>query len=314
MCGLTIPNESYGEESILRQLNELAQRNEITKVGSLYPSTYSFFDAHQMSKRARKKLYEIIQDNHNIETVVLMSRPDLISRQKIAEVRRNLPTQDIIVFMGAESADSFISTYCIDKGYTWSDVEKAAQILREYRVKPAVWILLKPPFLTEKEAIDDTVSSIQAALDSGFEVRLMPNEVMANTLTDLLHKRQRYRPPWLWSIIEVLRHFNTKQLKSIDISGPHFEIPSDTVPVTLHSSEVIRQPHNCPECDRKVRAALQRYKQNRDLSVFDNLECECKKEWKTEIEEHHPPLKERIQTEFRGISSYLLSMCSTILA
>ena len=46
----------------------------------------------------------------------------------------------------------------------------------------------------------------------------------------------------------------------------------------------IRGAHNCKKCDAEVVAAIERYSVSRDLREFKGLDCECKKVWKTEIE------------------------------
>lgn len=95
--------------------------------------------------------------------------------------------------------------------------------------------------------------------------------VQKGTLVDEMFERGDYRPPWLWSAVEVLK-------KGKD-SNPDTILMSD--PVGAGSA---RGPHNCGKCDKDVAEAIRNFSLSQDAGVFDNLDCECRELWKKVIE------------------------------
>jgi len=146
MCGLSTKGEKQTLKNIQNQLDYISKLPQLNKVESLYISPYSFFSDNEMPYEARQRVYKIINSHPNIEYAVFMTRPGYISEIKLAELRRELK-QKIIVFMGAETSDPFISKYCIDKGYNWKDIEQASRLMQKYHIQTGIWVLLKPPFV-----------------------------------------------------------------------------------------------------------------------------------------------------------------------
>jgi len=82
-------------------------------------------------------------------------------------------------------------------------------------------------------------------------------------------ERGEYRPPWLWSALEVLR----------SVPGP---IVCDPV-----GAGTRRGPHNCGKCDAIVAKAIREHALSQDCTEFEKLSCECKAAWREcmELEE-----------------------------
>ncbi|MFW5934972.1 MAG: TIGR01210 family radical SAM protein, partial [Halolamina sp.] len=79
-----------------------------------------------------------------------------------------------------------------------------------------------------------------------------------------------YRPPWLWSVAEVLR--TTTDVDAIVVSDP-----------VGHGSD--RGAHNCGECDDRVQRAIKDFDLRQDPSVFEQVDCECEFTWELVLEE-----------------------------
>jgi radical SAM enzyme (TIGR01210 family) len=71
-----------------------------------------------------------------------------------------------------------------------------------------------------------------------------------------------YRPPWLWSVAEVLE--DTAEEEVIVVSDP-----------VGHGSD--RGPHNCGDCDDRVQRAIKDFDLRQDPSVFEQVSCECER-------------------------------------
>ncbi|MFC1514903.1 hypothetical protein ACFL5X_03280 [Candidatus Omnitrophota bacterium] len=307
MCGLSTRAEKLSERQLLAQIERIADlprlRDECIK--SLYFSPYSFFSDREMSPAARTRVYQIIDAHPQIEYAVFMTRAPYIDVRKLAGLRNVLRRQKVIIWMGLETADPFISRYCIDKGYTLEDVEKASELMKKYDIRTGIWVLQKPPFLTEKEAINDAVQTIRKGLQNGYEIRLMPCEVMSFTITQALYDMKKYRPPYLWSVIEVIKSFFPEERMKIDVSGPHFERDWSVVPRQIHSSHIVTFPYNCPDCSQRALEAIIKYNQTKNTAVFGRLDCRCKTAWQRELKKKRAPLRERIIDDFRQVIAHI---------
>ncbi len=124
---------------------------------------------------------------------------------------------------------------------------------------------MKPPFLSESEAIDDAVNSILKARKYTDVFSLNLTNVQKGTLVEKLWRAKLYRPPWLWSAVEVL-----KNAKEIGV-----EILSDPVAAGKQ-----RGPHNCGRCDSEVARAIREFSLTQDVKVLEELSCDCVRKWK----------------------------------
>jgi radical SAM enzyme (TIGR01210 family) len=89
---------------------------------------------------------------------------------------------------------------------------------------------------------------------------------MGDTLVEELYEAGGYRPPWLWSVAEVLTQ--TADAEPIVVSDP-----------VGAGSE--RGPHNCGECDETVERAIEDFNRRQDPSVFEEVDCDCELTWET---------------------------------
>ncbi|MFB6221865.1 MAG: TIGR01210 family radical SAM protein, partial [Halolamina sp.] len=101
-------------------------------------------------------------------------------------------------------------------------------------------------------------------------VSMNPCNVQRYTMVDELFFEGGYRPPWLWSVAEVLR--TTTDTDAIVVSDP-----------VGHGSD--RGAHNCGECDDQVQRAIKDFDLRQDPSVFEQVECECERTWELVLEE-----------------------------
>jgi radical SAM enzyme (TIGR01210 family) len=91
-----------------------------------------------------------------------------------------------------------------------------------------------------------------------------PTNVQRHMMFDRLYWEGGYRPPWLRSVVEVLRE--TADVDAIVVSDP-----------VGGGSD--RGPHNCGECDEKVQLAIEDFDLRQDPSVFEEVGCDCEATW-----------------------------------
>jgi len=85
---------------------------------------------------------------------------------------------------------------------------------------------------------------------------------------EVLWRRGSYQPPWIWSILEII-----KRVRS-----------SIKIPVIMDTSGfgTRRGPFNCKKCNKKLKNLI--IESNLDQSIPDEFDCECKVKWEADVE------------------------------
>ena len=119
----------------------------------------------------------------SIRKVVLETRAEYVNTEVINELTSLLGVgRTVSVAMGLETADNFLREICLNKGCSLSDITEAVQSLKGI-AETQLYILAGIPFLTEAEAIEDTVRSIQCAHSLGAdEIHIEPDLVSGQWL------------------------------------------------------------------------------------------------------------------------------------
>ena len=268
MCGYVSDSENaegVSHEALLAQIDaaleqEAEQAERPADLVKLY-SSGSVLDDREVGPETRAAIAERFADR---ERIVLESLPDFVKPDRLAPfIDAGLATD---VAIGVETASDRIRRDCVNKYFDFEDVIAAAETAREVGAGVKAYLLLKPPFLTEAEAIEDAVSSVEQLAPYAHTVSINPTTVMSDTLVEELYEQGGYRPPWLWSVTEVLAR--TAEAAPIVVSDP-----------VGAGSE--RGPHNCGECDETVERAIEDFNRRQDPSVFEEVDCECELTWET---------------------------------
>ncbi len=232
----------------------------------------SFLNDEEISKEAQEYILQRINENPYIKKVVLESRPEFVNEEKIKRTSELVKDKVLEVAIGLEMKDDTYRNISINKGFTLNQYDAAAKILTKY-AGLRTYVLLKPPFLNESESIKVAIETIEHAFSVGAStVSLEACTVQDYTLVKYLHERNKYKSPWLWSIIEVVK--NTHHLGNVVVGLFKF-YPSPT-----------NVPYNCDQCSDDVLAALKEYNNTRNISVLYNLDCSCKTTWEKDLEEN----------------------------
>ncbi len=63
--------------------------------------------------------------------------------------------------IGLETSSDLIRKHSINKGFTFRDFVNAAEVAKVNGVAVKTYLMLKPPFLSEKQALEDIVTSVK---------------------------------------------------------------------------------------------------------------------------------------------------------
>ncbi|ACV47549.1 MULTISPECIES: archaeosine biosynthesis radical SAM protein RaSEA [Halomicrobium] len=273
MCGYvaeSVDGGSVAHEDLMAQIqycldHEDEEADEKAGLIKIYTSG-SFLDEREVGAETRRAIAETFADR---DRIVVESLPDFVDREKVAEfVDAGLET-DIAV--GLETATDRVRRDCVNKYFDFSDFEDAAAQAQAAGGGVKAYLLMKPPFLTESEAIEDMQRSVRkcADVEGCHTVSMNPCNVQRYTMVEELFHDQGYRPPWLWSVCEVLE--STADEDVIVVSDP-----------VGHGSD--RGPHNCGECDDRAQRAIKDFDLRQDPSVFEQVTCDCEATWDAVVE------------------------------
>jgi radical SAM enzyme (TIGR01210 family) len=228
----------------------------------------SFLDDEEITAEARSQILRFIAEDDRIREVVLESRPEYINESILSGVRQVLGDRAVEIGMGLESASDVVRSVCINKNFDLQMFKDALKTAKNYNIGIRAYVLLKPPFLTERDALLDAISTVQQARALGVTtISLNPVNVHKDTLVEKLWIKGGYRPPWLWSILEVLREASS-------VSDKWMKIVCDPV-----AGGKKRGAHNCGECDAGIVEAIRQFSLSQDPVVLKHLTCDCLSQW-----------------------------------
>ena len=203
--------------------------------------------------------------------LVVEAQAQMCTTEKLEWVAQRHP--GCTVAIGLEAYDNTVLRFHANKGFSLKQWHKAVEILRDNSLRVKTYLLFKPPFMSEGDALEHTISWISEVSKISDEVSINPMNIQRGTIVDRLFRNREYRPPWLWSLVEM-------------IIRTHDDILKTDCRVIVHPTAggKARGSHNCGSCDSEVVAAIERYSVSGNLGEFSGLECECKKVWLSEIQ------------------------------
>jgi radical SAM enzyme (TIGR01210 family) len=240
------------------QMTRALEKSNSQRILKIFTSG-SFLDDREIPKEARNEMLSMASGK--FEQVVVETRPEFVSRETLEECSSGV--DGLQVALGLESANDMVLRHSINKGFLYDDYLRAAKIIKGTGATLKTYLLVKPPFLTEKEAIADTVNSATHIKDVTDVISINPVNVQRGTLVERLWRRGEYRPPWLWSVVRILEECR-------DLGPRTVSFPT--------GGGKKRGAHNCLKCDAQVLANIEEFSL-RMRENFDERQCECVERW-----------------------------------
>lgn len=258
MCGYASEGAPATAQDLIAQFEFALERSspDVSLV-KIYTSG-SFLDGAEMPVAARDEILKRLEAL-GIKKLVIETRPEYVTLEAIEACLCRIPTEFAI---GLETANDMIRENVIRKGFTFQDFADASEAVHRQGGKVKAYLLLKPPLLTEGQALRDAIASARAARGHADTLSLNLCNVQRNTVVERMWETGEYRPPWLWSALEVLK----------SVPGPFVCDPV--------GAGTRRGPHNCGQCDGGVAEAIREHALAQDVEPFQSLECRCKQTWR----------------------------------
>ena len=266
MCGYS--NDSMftkvAEKDLQNQFNVAMQKFKEEKIVKIFNSG-SFFDTCEITAKTRNTILKNLSEK--TEKIIVESRPEYITNTTLAEAKKTIKNTKFEVGIGLETANDYLRKHAINKGFTFTSYKKAATLAKKNDCKVKTYILIKPPFITEQQAIKDSINTAANIKQYTHTISFNPMNIQRNTLVEYLWRRKYYRPPWLWSVIEILK-------ESKKIVGANIHIKCD-----ISGGGNIRGAHNCKVCDKDFLKKISEFSLNQDTKILNDFKCSCKEHW-----------------------------------
>jgi archaeosine synthase beta-subunit len=242
----------------------------------------SFFNEREVPEQARIRILQEINNNKDIKMVVLETRPEFIMEKLMEQIKTLVPDIHIELAMGIETRDDLRRMISVNKGFTLKQYDQAIRIIRKYHMYPRSYVLLKPPFFSEKEGVEEAINTVKHAFNVGTStVSLEACTYQKYTLTEYLVDNGLYQLPKLWSILEVVK--KTHQLGKL-ITGLFQFYPAPE-----------HVPYNCSKCSDYVLEGLKEYNRTMQYAPLKNLDCACKEEWEHELQSNSWTFRDHLE-------------------
>ena len=203
--------------------------------------------------------------------LVIEAQAQMCTPEKIAWVAERHP--GCTVAIGLEAYDDTVLRFHVNKGFSTKQWHRSIDMLRENGLRVKTYLLFKPPFMSEGDALQHTSKWISQVAPLSDDVSVNPMNIQKRTIVERLFRNREYRPPWLWSLVEMLEQV-------------HDDVSKAGARIIVHPTAGgrIRGAHNCGACDMDIVAAIERYSVSADIGEFAGLDCDCKRVWRTEID------------------------------
>jgi radical SAM enzyme (TIGR01210 family) len=268
MCPFTNEN-NYGAErtyeTLLEQVGTVLVRRDnepAYSVLALY-NDGSFFAPREVSEEIQLAIAERVATS-GVAHLIVESLPQFITAKSIGPFVERLGSVTLEIGVGLQSSDDLVRETLVNTRITRPIFERAIATMRQYGVVPKVYLMIKPPFLTDGEAITDVVQSVSYVRSLGIDgVTLCPTRLSRNTVAWQLYQNGVYQPPNLWTVVEATRRAKESsevRVACINLRGTDF----DSV-----------FPDSCPNCADSIVDALILFGETGDPMNLP-VSCSCR--------------------------------------
>ncbi len=264
MCGYA--KDTLGRSASPAELEEQLRRALARYRDEPYVKVYtsgSFLDDREVDAESRAEIVRAFSGR--ARRFLFETLPEFVTDGTLGPLADAF-AGELEVALGLESTDPTVLGRYVHKSAAPEEYLAAGDRVRARGLRAKAYLLLKPPYLTESEAVDDVVRSVGEAAPHFDALSVNPVHIQNGTVVEWLYHRHRYRPPWLWSVVDALRRGAERRGASRLVSFPT-------------AGGLARGPHNCGECDARVLAAIQEASLRQEFSLLEGLDCPCRPRW-----------------------------------
>jgi radical SAM enzyme (TIGR01210 family) len=254
-------------EAYIRQIEKaIAVAPEGAEVLKVYTSG-NFLDEREVQREAQVAIVDMAAKRY--KRLLVESRPEFVTDDRLGPLLGR--GVEVEVAFGLETSNDRVLDETVNKGNTAAENREGALRARALGARVKSYLLLKPPFLTEAEALEDAVTSAAFAAAFSDTVSINPMNIHKGTLVERLFYDGAYRPPWLWTVAEAMG----RALPQVGERARLMSAPT--------GASTRRGASNCGACDARVLEAIRRASVDQDPAHFEGLSCPCRARWQWEL-------------------------------
>jgi archaeosine synthase beta-subunit len=233
----------------------------------------SFFDPREIPPEFLSCVATVFRG----KLVIAETRPEFVREEVIGPFIETLDDgrwkTPLYCAIGLETSNDTIREKCINKGFSFKDFRDAVGRAHAAGAGVKAYLLFKPLFLSEQEAVEDMKTSLADTVSFADMISMNPCTVQRNTELEYYWKKGAYRPPYLWSVLTLL-------------AAAPVHVTCDPL-----GGGQKRGPHNCGTCDYEIVKGIRDYSLTGDRDLIDallDIACRCKQEWEFVLAEEKP--------------------------
>ena len=115
--------------------------------------------------------------------LIVESRCEQLTEEKLAWATSINP--DFTVAIGLEAYDDEVLRFHVNKGFTTKSWDRAVENLKKFDLRIKTYLMFKPPFMNEADALDHCVKWIAAVAEQSDEISVNPMNIQRGTVIDL---------------------------------------------------------------------------------------------------------------------------------
>lgn len=236
----------------------------------------SFFPDSELPIRFQNYVCEQVARHPKARQLFVEAYPSFISRSKLVQTLAGLGGKDLMVGIGFESKDDRVRNGLLNKSIDLSLFESKIKVMQELGVQTSVYVFLKAHELTEWQAYEDVINTLSYLHDLGVnEMALSCAFVPEGTKLEVKYQLGNFQPPWLWTIIDVVKEAQKKGWPLV-VGG--FD---DTPPP-------IAGPSNCEVCNPVILDLIDQSRKTGVLSFQQIPSCSCHALWEKDMADKRP--------------------------
>ncbi len=241
----------------------------------------NFYSDREMSPEVRRYMLSALANIPIVKRIMTESRRGYTTVEKLKEAKGCLREDQVLEFaLGYETSNPRIRNDVLNKNVPEVHLDESMMMCRKAGLDFVAYVQIKPQGFSEREAIEDSVATALHVLEKADKysvygrIAFEPIYVVRGKPIETLFLTGQYKPPKLWSVVEVLAQ-TAERIGRTD--GRLFAGMSD------ENLSGDRQSSNCGVCDKEVREAIQQFNADQDASKLRSLYHECKDQWAKEV-------------------------------
>ena len=275
MCGYVYDSSAGtpSDDDLMAQLEKAMERAKDKEMKRMMVKIFtsgSFLDEREISKEVRRRILTRLSDDLRVAAILAETRPEFVTDEAAKDCLSAMGGKPFEFACGLETTSDRIRKDSINKGFSFEKFKQAAEIAKKNGIYTKAYLMLKPPFLSEREAMLDIQKSIDDVAPYAETVSINLCNVQTGTFVEKLWENKEYRPPWLWSIVHILREAKTKH--------PSLYLMSDPV-----GAGAKRGPRNCKKCSHEAADMIREFSISQDVRALDRVTCDCQLLWEKEL-------------------------------